>query len=168
MASPTQWTWVRVNSGNWWWTGRPGMLRFMGSQRVGHNWVTELNILLCISTTAFLSICLLMDIWLLPCPGYYKQCCDEHWGTHASFNSGFLSVYAQLYHIWNEQPVQVRCMILDAWRWCTETTQRDGMEREKGGLFRTGNTCMPVADSCWCMAKSMQYCKVNNNNYKIK
>ena len=32
-----------VNSGSWWWTGRPGMLRFMGSQRVGHNWATELN-----------------------------------------------------------------------------------------------------------------------------
>ena len=32
---------------------------------------------------------------MLPCPGYYKQCCDEHWGTHVSFNSGFLSVYAQ-------------------------------------------------------------------------
>ena len=43
MASPTQWTWVWVDSGSWWWTGRPGMLRFMGSQRVGHNWVTELN-----------------------------------------------------------------------------------------------------------------------------
>ena len=35
MASPTSWTWVWVNSGSWWWTGRPGMLRFMGSQRVG-------------------------------------------------------------------------------------------------------------------------------------
>ena len=43
MASPTQWTWVSVNSRSWWWTGRPGMLRFMGSQRVGHGWVTELN-----------------------------------------------------------------------------------------------------------------------------
>ena len=43
MASSTQWTWVWVNSGSWWWTGRPGVLRFMGSQRVGHNWVTELN-----------------------------------------------------------------------------------------------------------------------------
>ena len=43
MASLTQWTWVWVNSGSWWWTGRPGMLRFMGSRRVGHNWVTELN-----------------------------------------------------------------------------------------------------------------------------
>ena len=43
MASPTQWTWVWVNSGSWWWTGRPGMLRFMGSQRVGHDWATELN-----------------------------------------------------------------------------------------------------------------------------
>ena len=43
MASPTQWTWVWVNSGSWWWTGRPDVLRFMGSQRVGHDWVTELN-----------------------------------------------------------------------------------------------------------------------------
>jgi len=43
MASPTQWTWVWVNSKSWWWTEGPGMLRFMGSQRVGHNWATELN-----------------------------------------------------------------------------------------------------------------------------
>ena len=43
MASPTRWTWVWVDSGNWWWTGRPGVLRFMGSQRVGHDWATELN-----------------------------------------------------------------------------------------------------------------------------
>ena len=43
MASPTWWTWVWVNSGSWWWTGRPGMLRFMGLQRVGHHWGTELN-----------------------------------------------------------------------------------------------------------------------------
>ena len=52
MASLTQWTWVWVNSG--WWTGRPGMLRFMESQRVGHNWATELN-------WSFLSLC-----WLYP------------------------------------------------------------------------------------------------------
>ena len=43
MASLTQWTWVWVNFRSWWWTGRPGMLRFMGSQRVGHDWATELN-----------------------------------------------------------------------------------------------------------------------------
>ena len=43
MASPTQWTWVWVNSVSRWWTRTPGMLQFMGSQRVGHDWVTELN-----------------------------------------------------------------------------------------------------------------------------
>ena len=43
MVSPTQWTWVWVNSGSWWWTGRPGVLRFMGSQRVRYNWASELN-----------------------------------------------------------------------------------------------------------------------------
>ena len=44
MASPTQWTWVWVGSGSWWWTGRPGVLQFMGSQRVGHDWATKLNV----------------------------------------------------------------------------------------------------------------------------
>ena len=43
MASLTGWTWVWVNSGSWWWTGRPSGLRFMGSQRVRHDWATELN-----------------------------------------------------------------------------------------------------------------------------
>ena len=43
MASLTRWTWIWVNSGSWWWTGRPGVLRFMGLQRVGHDWETELN-----------------------------------------------------------------------------------------------------------------------------
>ena len=43
MASPTQWTWVWVNSRSWWWTGRPGMLWFTGLQRVGHYYWTELN-----------------------------------------------------------------------------------------------------------------------------
>ena len=46
IASLTQWTWVWVNSGSWWWTGRPGVLQFMGSQRVGHEWLnwTELRL----------------------------------------------------------------------------------------------------------------------------
>ena len=43
MASLTQWTWFWVNSENWWWTGRPGMLCFMGSEKVRHDWVTEMN-----------------------------------------------------------------------------------------------------------------------------
>ena len=43
MASPTQWTWVWVNSGSWWWTGRPGVLQSMGLQRVRREWATELN-----------------------------------------------------------------------------------------------------------------------------
>ena len=47
MSSLTQWTWVWVNSGSWWWTGRPGVLQSMGSQRVRHDWVTELTELNC-------------------------------------------------------------------------------------------------------------------------
>ena len=44
MASLTLWTWVWVSSRSWWWTGRPGMLQSMGSQRVRYYWVTELKI----------------------------------------------------------------------------------------------------------------------------
>ena len=43
VASPTLWTWVWVSSGSWWWTGKPGVLQSVGSQRVGHDWATELN-----------------------------------------------------------------------------------------------------------------------------
>ena len=43
MASPTQWTWVWVSSRSWWWTGKPGVLQSIRSQRVRHDWATELN-----------------------------------------------------------------------------------------------------------------------------
>ena len=48
MASPTQWTWVWVNSGSCWWTGEPGLLQSMGVTRVGHDWATHLNWLICL------------------------------------------------------------------------------------------------------------------------
>ena len=50
--------------------------------------------------------------------------------------------------------------IQDPWGCCTGMTQRDGTGREVGGGFRMGNTCTPVADSCWCVAEPIQYCKV--------
>ena len=63
MASLTWWTWVWVNSRSWWWTGRPGVLGFMGSQRVGHDWATELNWM--ISDVGHLFMCswLFVSLW---------------------------------------------------------------------------------------------------------
>ena len=58
MASPTRWTWVWVNSGSSWWTGKSGVLQSMGSHRVGHNWVTELN-------------------WTESCPGTRVPTCNH-------------------------------------------------------------------------------------------
>ena len=46
-----------------------------------------------------------------------------------------------------KEPVQVQCMILDAWGWYTGTTQREGMGRGEGGGFGMGSTGIPVADS---------------------
>ena len=65
MASLTRWTWVWVNSRRWWWTGRPGVLQFMGLQRVGHDWATELNWLmwteLPLQDAAFLWLVIVFD-----------------------------------------------------------------------------------------------------------
>ena len=82
MASPTKWTWVWVNSRSWWWTGRPGVLQSMGSQRVGHDWVTELN---CITVS---------DIPLKKCftgPNLrLRNCCSEKEKQRMSFSFLFL------------------------------------------------------------------------------
>ena len=60
MASPTQWTWVWASSRSWWWTGKPGVLQSMGSQRVGHDWVTELNWIRYLSFSFWLtSLCII-------------------------------------------------------------------------------------------------------------
>ena len=71
MASLTRWPWVWVNSGSWWWTGRLGVLRFMGSQRAGHDWATELN-----WTECFLcnhnGFC--QSIATVPCPTSQARC----------------------------------------------------------------------------------------------
>ena len=74
MASVTQWTGIWVNSGSWWWTGKPDVLQSMGSQRVGHNWATELNWLrrnrdpapgcIMISQLLFLNLCIPSLPWL--------------------------------------------------------------------------------------------------------
>jgi len=92
MASLTGWTWVWVNSGRWWWTGRPAVLQFMGSQRVGHDWATELNLpseiahsmsVKCVSTKVVLTF------WDIPHPIY---------GTCISLNKStlYLSLYLSL------------------------------------------------------------------------
>ena len=67
MASLTRWTWVWVNSESWWWTGRPGVLRFMGSQRVWHDWATELKLHLlnqCLWSRNFKKQIYVLIIWL--------------------------------------------------------------------------------------------------------
>ena len=85
MASLTRWTWVWVNSGSWWWTRRPGVLWFMGSQRVRHDWATELNwpeLNACqttnsrpISFTVFAKFCT-YKVWLVECTqGWLSPSC---------------------------------------------------------------------------------------------
>ena len=78
MASLTQWTWVWVNSGSWWWTGKSGVLQPTGSQRVGRNWVTELN---CESevTQSRLTLCDPMDCIAYQAPQSMEFSRQEYW-----------------------------------------------------------------------------------------
>ena len=83
---------------------------------------------------------------------------EWHWNM---YNIIYMILYTWIISIHiHELPVQVQCRIQDARGWCTGTTQRDGTGREEGGGFRIGNTCTPMADSYWCMAKPIQCCKV--------
>ena len=82
VASLIQWIWVRANSRRWWWTGMPGMLQFMESQRVGHNWVTELN--WNHLGIAFDSTKEWVITWNTIILGYFKRCIhmkEKHWNT---------------------------------------------------------------------------------------
>ena len=98
MALLTQWTWVWVSSGSWWWTGKPGVLQSMGLQRVGHHWATELNIVITMMNVRYewmlviidtftysqslvwiLSWNLVMDIMTPVYTGLSKQQATDHW-----------------------------------------------------------------------------------------
>ena len=79
MALPTRWIWVWVSFGSWWWTGRPGMLQSMGSQILGHDWVTELRIItwglwsfsVCIWRPPYYMYCVMVcSTWTIQQPRY--------------------------------------------------------------------------------------------------
>ena len=63
MASPTQWTWVWVNSGSCWWTGRPAVLQFIRSLRVEHDWATVLNWSCCMSSISLVHLNFTRTLW---------------------------------------------------------------------------------------------------------
>ena len=110
MASPTRWTCVWVNTGSLWWTGRPGVLWLMGSQRVGHDWATELNwteiaFILNISFSAFLR-----SIYICVSLKYYVILVIIYWEdnfllveNHVAFEScSVLLIMLQKNSIWEE------------------------------------------------------------------
>ena len=99
MASLTQWTWVWVNSRSWWWTGRPGVLWFRGLQRVGHDWVTELNWRFC--------------IWSLILTSLYSAMLTFSFGSAMIFillsNKIFPQIYWDVIDLWH--CVSLRCTV---------------------------------------------------------
>ena len=107
MASPTQWTWVWVNSGSWRWTGRPGLLQFMESQRVGHDWATELN---WIERWNWRGMCRVIFFFFWQERKYLKcflgvdtDCCKFSLHSSGSVCVGHTSVPACVYQWWRWQ-----------------------------------------------------------------
>ena len=102
----------------------------------------------------------------------YTRQQKRHWCIEQSFGlcgrgrgwDDFGEWHWNMYSIIYETSCQSRIdAMLDAWGWCTGMTQRDDTGREEGGGVRMGNTCIPVADSCWYMAKPIQYVKLKKN-----
>ena len=101
MASLTRWTSFWVNSGSWWWTGRSGMLWFMGSQRVGHNWATELNwwLLTVVSTKT----CRLQLKWILRKIQLYILILEKWWHYQSLFNLRIREKISRLRKSWRKE-----------------------------------------------------------------
>ena len=93
-ASLTQWTWIWVNSGSWWWTGRPGILQSMGSQRVGHDWATAMNSTEPEHSLAlpFFGIRMKTDLF---------QSCGHYWVFQISWHIECSTFTASSFRIWN-------------------------------------------------------------------
>ena len=98
MASATRWTWVWVNSGSWWWTGRLGMLQSMGSQRVGHDWVTEQNW----TEPMALYWAVLWIPFLKPRCGYYVLILFQNFKSNNYNVTELCILYFKKHHVWFE------------------------------------------------------------------
>ena len=156
------------------WTEEPGRLQSMGSQRARHDCVTSLSLHFYVHkhTTCSYQEALkaMQGMFLDPFIQGHKRTLQT-FPLFLLISSGPLQGWGQWeLKTWESYmilymfqcPVQVRCRIQDAWGSCSGMIQRDGTGKEVGGGLRLGNTFTPVADSCWCMAKRIQYCKVKN------
>ena len=108
MASPMWWTWVWVGSGSWWWTGKPGVLQSMGSQRVGHNWVTELKD----DHVSILELCVY-------CMAYQRGLCRYGWSQDLELErlSRIITLWTQCNHKALYQGKRERRGSEETWWW---------------------------------------------------
>ena len=99
MASLTQWKWIWVNSRSWWWTGRPGVLRFMGSQRVGHDWATELSWTNPVFPTPFIEETVLFPLYILGFLQINWLCMHRFLSELSTLFHCSICLFLYLYHI---------------------------------------------------------------------
>ena len=133
MTSPTCWTWVWASSGRWWWTGKPGVLQSVGSQRVGCDWATELNWMTSKEMLSFSAAKCEKALWRKvlrvvceredfagPGASLGKAVLDE-WGRTGRKPGAASGVLSD--GLWNKR--NVRCWrLLDAWGPCATSSRR--------------------------------------------
>ena len=132
-GSPFGVMWAWVNSGSWWWTGRPGVLRLMGSKRVGHDWATELNWTESICRAGIETQMWRTDLWHIGEQRGWDELRECHWHIHMAMCETDSS--------WGAA-VQQRGPA-----WCPVTVQRGGMVGRGEGAPKGRNICTHMADS---------------------
>ena len=104
-------------------------------------------------------------LWWLVWEKHWQKVLDRRlWGTQGEEVHLALQGGIRMNQSWGQQRCKKDASITLEFK--IHTTQRDGTGREEGGGFRMGNTCIPVSNSFWCIAKPMQYCKVINLQLK--
>ena len=165
MASLTRWAWIWVDSGSWWWTGSPGVLRFMGLQRVGHDWATELNwtenwfSALCFYFTAEWISCMCTHIpFLLSLPSTRPH--PTPLGPHRAPSWALYALpqapTSYLLYIWY---LTHRCQCYSLTCTALKNSNSRGAVRRNGGI-RSYATYIPLASQhlCFTLSHSFQHC----------
>ena len=118
--------------GNWWWTGRPGLLQFMGSQRVGHDWATELNLLIkgiITDNQRKISLCIYFTT---------SQVKNPPANAGDSRDKTSITRSRRSHETRNGRPLQYSCL-------------ENSLDRDRGTIYRTTNSCGPRVNHNWAI-----------------
>ena len=121
MASPAQWTWIWVNSGSWWWTGRAGVLRSMRSRRVRHDWASELfsssllSAIRVVSSAYLRLLIFLLEIFIAACASSSPAFLMMYSAHKLNKQGDNIQPWCTPFPIWNQSVVPCPVLTVASW-----------------------------------------------------